>query len=57
MNRHEEIETWNMDGMSFAIYSSDDIRALSVKQIKNPNSFDQLNHPTNEGLYDPVLGK
>jgi DNA-directed RNA polymerase I subunit RPA1 len=32
------------------------IRRLSVKSITNAAIFDALNHPTQNGLYDPALG-
>jgi hypothetical protein len=43
-------------GVSFSLYSSEEIRKLSVKRITNPLQFDSLNHPTIGGLYDPALG-
>jgi hypothetical protein len=36
--------------------TSDEIEALSVKQIHNRDTFDTLLHPTPGGLYDPALG-
>ncbi|KAL2914542.1 hypothetical protein HK105_205893 [Polyrhizophydium stewartii] len=40
----------------FSFYKTADIRKLSVKQITNPLIFDNLDHPTVGGLYDPALG-
>ncbi|KAH6595364.1 hypothetical protein BASA50_005882 [Batrachochytrium salamandrivorans] len=40
----------------FSFYNTKDIRKLSVKQITNPLIFDNLDHPTTHGLYDPALG-
>ena len=42
---------------SFGIFSAEEIKKLSVKEITNPQSFDALLHPTHGGLYDPALGK
>ncbi|KAJ3120698.1 hypothetical protein HK100_012689 [Physocladia obscura] len=43
-------------GVSFAFYTSDEIRKLSVKQITNPVLLDAQNHPSIGGLYDAALG-
>ena len=40
----------------FAFYSKEEIERLSVKQITNPVCFDNLDHPSAGGLYDPALG-
>ncbi|TPX70811.1 DNA-directed RNA polymerase [Spizellomyces sp. 'palustris'] len=42
--------------VAFSFLTPNDIRKLSVKQITNPLLFDNLNHPTKGGLYDPCLG-
>lgn len=42
--------------VAFSFFTSDEIRKLSVKQITNPILFDNLDHPTKGGLYDPCLG-
>ncbi|KAF9582603.1 hypothetical protein BGW38_010985 [Lunasporangiospora selenospora] len=42
--------------VSFSFYNADEIKQISVKQIVNPVLFDNLNHPTKGGLYDPALG-
>ncbi|RUS21820.1 hypothetical protein BC937DRAFT_91380 [Endogone sp. FLAS-F59071] len=42
--------------VSFSFYNSEEIKKISVKQILNPIIFDNLNHPTKGGLYDPALG-
>lgn len=42
--------------VQFSVYSDDEVRRLSVKQITNPVLFDNLNHPTRNGLYDAALG-
>ena len=45
-----------IEGVTFRFYSSEEIKALSVKEIKNPETFDNLSQPTFGGLYDPALG-
>ena len=42
--------------VSFGVYSAEEIRKLSVVQINNPLSFNQLGHPTPGGLYDLHMG-
>lgn len=42
--------------VDFAFLTPTEIRALSVKRIENPQTYDTLNHPIPGGLYDPVLG-
>ena len=46
-----------MHGLTFSLFSSEEIKKLSVKEITNPNSFDMFSHPTAGGLYDAALGK
>ncbi|XP_064625511.1 DNA-directed RNA polymerase I subunit RPA1-like [Lineus longissimus] len=45
-----------LSGISFTIYSAEDIQRLSVREITNPKLFDDLSHATSGGLYDPVFG-
>ncbi len=45
-----------ISSVSFSFLTSDDIRAISVKQIDNPILLDNLNLPNIGGLYDPKLG-
>ncbi|KAG8975453.1 hypothetical protein FRB90_009538, partial [Tulasnella sp. 427] len=42
--------------VAFTGLSAHDIRRISVKQITNPQLLDDLNRPTEGGLYDPALG-
>ena len=42
--------------ISFGFLSSEYVRRISVKQITNPQLFDNLNNPNLGGLYDPALG-
>ena len=46
----------HIGGVSFGFLSSEDIKALSVKRIQNPTTFDSLLHPVPGGLYDAALG-
>ena len=45
-----------VDSVSFSFYTEDDIRKLAVKEITNPDPFDNLDHPNKDGVYDPCLG-
>ena len=42
--------------VDFGFLSSEEIKALSVKRIQNPTTFDTLLHPVAGGLYDAALG-
>ena len=42
--------------VDFAFLTTAEIKALSVKRIQNPLTFDTLLHPVPGGLYDPALG-
>ncbi|KAI9830837.1 MAG: hypothetical protein M1819_005362 [Sarea resinae] len=46
----------SIQSVSFGFLSSEEIKALSVKRIHNPTTFDTLLHPIPGGLYDPALG-
>lgn len=35
-------------GASFSVYTSDEIRRISVKRLTNPNTFDSFNQPNAE---------
>lgn len=43
-------------GVEFGFLGPEEIKALSVKCISNPATFDTLLHPVPGGLYDPALG-
>ncbi|KAK4180006.1 putative DNA-directed RNA polymerase I subunit RPA1 [Triangularia setosa] len=45
-----------LDSVDFQFLTSDEIRAISVKRIENPVTFDTLLNPVPGGLYDPALG-
>lgn len=42
--------------VDFGFLSPAEIKALSVKRIENPQTFDTLLHPVPGGLYDQALG-
>jgi len=43
-------------GAGFGFFTPDEIRKLSVKQLKYGTSFDAFGHPIEGGLYDLALG-
>lgn len=45
-----------LDGLSFSLYSAEEIRKLSVVKVITPLSFNALGHPLPGGLYDPAMG-
>ena len=55
MNISQPIASY-IGSVDFGFLSTGDIRALSVKRIQNPVTFDTLLHPVPGGLYDPALG-
>ncbi|KAF4522079.1 hypothetical protein B566_EDAN004063 [Ephemera danica] len=46
----------NLDGLSFGLYSSEEIRKMSVLKVVTPLSMNKLGRPLPGGLYDPHLG-
>lgn len=42
--------------VSFSFLTPEQVRKQSVKAITSPLTFDSLNHPVVNGLYDPALG-
>ena len=46
----------SIESVDLGFLSSEEIKALSVKQIQNPTTFDTLLHPVLGGLYDAALG-
>ncbi|EED21466.1 DNA-directed RNA polymerase I subunit (Rpa190), putative [Talaromyces stipitatus ATCC 10500] len=42
--------------VDFSVYSSEDIKKISVKRIFNTPSLDSLHNPIPNSLYDPALG-
>jgi hypothetical protein len=57
MAEMNNIPCYHFDCLHFGVYTSKEIKALSVKEVTNPQTFDSLSHPTYGGLYDPALGK
>ncbi|XP_052238308.1 DNA-directed RNA polymerase I subunit RPA1-like isoform X3 [Dreissena polymorpha] len=57
---HEMSNDYNpnfmIQDLQFRFYTTQEIKALSVKEITNTETFDNLNHPTVGGLYDSSLG-
>mgnify|MGYP001321343142 CR=1 FL=1 len=47
---------FQVQSVSFGVYSEEQIRRLSVLQVSNPTSFNSLMHPTHNGAYAPALG-
>lgn len=43
--------------VKFSVFTSEDIKNLSVVKVKTPMSFNSLGHPLKDGLYDQKLGK
>ncbi|KAF2259470.1 beta and beta-prime subunits of DNA dependent RNA-polymerase [Lojkania enalia] len=55
MNTSQPVSS-TITGVDFGFLAADDVRALSVKRITNPTSFDSLLHPVPGGLHDTALG-
>ncbi|KAH9898602.1 beta and beta-prime subunits of DNA dependent RNA-polymerase [Xylariomycetidae sp. FL2044] len=45
-----------IDSVDFDFLTPAEIKAISVKKIENPTTFDSLLNPIPGGLYDPALG-
>ncbi|XP_055974137.1 DNA-directed RNA polymerase I subunit RPA1 [Sorex fumeus] len=45
-----------LQGVSFGMYSAEELKKLSVKSITNPRYLDSLGNPSVNGLYDLALG-
>ncbi|KAL7035470.1 hypothetical protein ACKWTF_008392 [Chironomus riparius] len=48
--------TLEVENLEFGIYSSDEIRQISVCKVTNPIAFDSLGNSTRGGLYDNRMG-
>ncbi|KAI0965958.1 hypothetical protein F4678DRAFT_450906 [Xylaria arbuscula] len=55
MNISQPISS-TIDSVEFDFLTPAEIRAISVKRIENPTTFDSLLNPIPGGLYDPALG-
>ena len=53
----ERVIVDRLSQMGFRAYSQAEILKLSVKEVTNPQLFDNLQLPTIGGLYDPALGR
>ena len=42
--------------VTFGFITSEDVKKISVVDIRNPESFNALGHPNTNGLYDPLMG-
>lgn len=47
----------DIKGLSFSVYSNEEIKSLSALEITNAEILDPLGHPTPGGLHDLRLGK
>ncbi|KAF7707147.1 DNA-directed RNA polymerase I subunit RPA1 [Silurus meridionalis] len=56
MHFSKETPWRRLEGMSFGLYSSTEIRKLSVKSVTNPLLLDNVGNPAPNGLYDLSLG-
>ncbi|XP_063046574.1 DNA-directed RNA polymerase I subunit RPA1 [Engraulis encrasicolus] len=52
----KELPWRRLEGMSFGLYTSNEIRKLSIKAITNPQILDNVGNPAPGGLYDLALG-
>lgn len=43
--------------LQFSVFSTEDIKKMSVAKVITPTTFDALGHPIPGGLYDPAMGK
>eukprot|EP01134_Creolimax_fragrantissima_P007681 CFRG7681T1 len=42
--------------VAFSVYTSEEVKKLSVVRVTNPILLDSMNHATKRGLYDPAMG-
>ncbi|XP_065517462.1 DNA-directed RNA polymerase I subunit RPA1 [Lathamus discolor] len=55
--RQPKVVPWRrLVGVSFGMYTAEEIRKLSVKPITNPQYLDNVGNPAVNGLYDLALG-
>ncbi|XP_054162331.1 DNA-directed RNA polymerase I subunit RPA1-like [Oppia nitens] len=45
-----------INGISFGVFTREEIKKLSVLNVETSKTFDELNHPTVNGLCDSVFG-
>ncbi|ORY77786.1 DNA-directed RNA polymerase I subunit RPA1 [Protomyces lactucae-debilis] len=46
----------SVQSVSFGTFTEEDVHKLSVIQVTTEKIFDNLQHPTHGGLYDPAMG-
>ncbi|KAG8591164.1 hypothetical protein GDO81_000070 [Engystomops pustulosus] len=56
MQFYKDVPWRRLRGISFGVYSSEEIRKLSVIAITNPQFLDPAGNPLKNGLYDLALG-
>lgn len=47
----------HISSVSFKLYSAKELRQLSVLEVNNVDTFDQIGKPNTGGLHDPRLGE
>ncbi|XP_074052840.1 DNA-directed RNA polymerase I subunit RPA1 [Macrotis lagotis] len=52
----KEVPWRRLQGISFGMYSAEELRKLSVKSVTNPQYVDNVGNPSVNGLYDLSLG-
>ena len=55
MNISQPVASY-IGSVDFGFLSAEEIKRLSVKHIRNPNTLDTLLNPIPGGLSDPALG-
>jgi DNA-directed RNA polymerase I subunit RPA1 len=56
MSHDRHVIRHQVEEVRFGFFTDAEIRAISVKQITSPVTFDALNNALPGGLYDPALG-
>ncbi|PSN44886.1 hypothetical protein C0J52_06198 [Blattella germanica] len=56
MKKSSSVKHLVPNGLTFSIFSEEEIKKMSVVKITTPLSFNTLGHPYKSGLYDPALG-
>ena len=51
-----ELSTHQLSSLTFDLYTPDEIRKISVKQITEAIAFDNIGRAIVGGLYDPAMG-
>ena len=56
MQENDSLQFFSILKAKHSLYTADEIKKLSVKEIYNPVSLDLLYNPNRGSLYDPELG-